>query len=70
MQGYVFVQSEEEYEQGVKPHGYCIRIGRAGLKCLCDCLKDHIEDYPNYHFRLKSESGKNLYLCLRFGKDK
>lgn len=32
MQGYVFVQSEEEYEQGVKPHGYCIRIGRGGIE--------------------------------------
>lgn len=70
MHGFVFVQNEEEYEQGVKPHGHCIRIGKAGLRYLCNCLKDYIEDFPNYHFRLKTSEGQNLYLCLRFGGDK
>lgn len=66
MQGYVFVQSEEEYETGEQPQqGSCIRIDLEGLRFLCEKLKDYIEYYPNYHFRLKTSGGQNLYLCLR-----
>lgn len=66
MQGYVFVQSEEEYETGEQPQqGSYIRIDLEGLRFLCEKLNDYIEDYPNYHFRLKTSGGQNLYLCLR-----
>ena len=26
---------------------------------------DYIEDYPNYHFRLREANGKYLYMCVR-----
>ena len=43
MQGYVFVQSEEEYETGEQPQqGSCIRIDLEGLRFLCEKLKDYI----------------------------
>ena len=45
MQGYVFVQSEEEYETGEQPQqGSCIRIDLEGLRFLCEKLKDYIEE--------------------------
>lgn len=64
MKGFVFVQNEEEYEKGKATPKYSIRIAPEGLRCLCEKLKDHIEDYPNYHFRLKNTTGQNYYLCL------
>lgn len=66
MQGFVFVQSEEEYEMGEQPQQCSrIRIDTENLRYLCEKLKDYIEDYPNYHFRLKTSGGQNLYLCLQ-----